>query len=110
MTSKHTFKRTSVALLVLLATSAGVAQAGTHPQIGVQLWSVKDEIKADFEGTLTKIAALGIKGVEFAGELGPYANDAAGLKAFLDKTKLQCAGAHVHFDALTPEKIDATTT
>jgi hypothetical protein len=38
--------------------------------------------------------------VEFAGEFGPYKDNPAGLKAFLEKNKLQCAGAHMHFDAL----------
>lgn len=109
MNSMKTFKRSSVALLALLGMSCGMAQAATKPLIGVQLWSVKDEVKADFEGTLSKIAALGIQGVEFAGEFGPYGKDPAGLKAFLAKTKLKCAGAHMHFDALAADKIAATT-
>ncbi|RZA34100.1 MAG: sugar phosphate isomerase/epimerase [Lysobacteraceae bacterium] len=77
--------------------------------MGVQLWSVKDEIKQDFEGTLTRIAGLGFQGVEFAGEFGPYKANPAGLKTFLDKNRLQCAGAHVHFDALADARFDATT-
>jgi len=83
--------------------------AETSPRIGVQLWSVKDEIKQDFEGTLTKIARLGFQGVEFAGEFGPYRSNPAGLKAFLDKNKLQCAGAHVGFDQLADARFEATT-
>ncbi len=110
MTTLNIIKRQSVALIALLCMGYGVAQAApTSPKIGVQLWSVKDEIKTDFEGTLTKIKALGIQGVEFAGEFGRFKDDAAGLKAFLDKTGLQCAGAHMHFDALAADKIDATT-
>jgi sugar phosphate isomerase/epimerase len=89
---------------VLAATSAKSA-----PRIGVQLWSVKDEIKQDFEGTLTKIGQLGFQGVEFAGEFGPYKDNPAGLKAFMDKHKLQCAGAHMHFDKLTADQFEATT-
>lgn len=80
----------------------------TSPQIGVQLWSVKDDVAADFEGTLTKIAAMGFQGVEFAGNFGKYANDPKGLKAFLDKTGLKASGAHVHFDKLNAENFDAT--
>ena len=80
--SRH-IKRSAFALLALSAFTS--AQAATTPRIGVQLWSVKDEIKQDFEGTLTKIAALGFQGVEFAGEFGRFASDAPGLKAFLEK-------------------------
>lgn len=98
-------------LLILAAAllAAGAAQAETNPRIGLQLWSVKDEIKQDFEGTMQKIAGLGFQGVEFAGEFGPYKDNAKGLKAFMDKTHLQCAGAHMHFDALTADKFEATT-
>ena len=98
------------ALLTLIGASVaqGAFAAATAPKIGIQLWSVKDEIKADFEGTLTKVAAAGFEGVEFAGVFGRFADDAPGLKAFMEKTNLKCAGAHVHFEDLAPEKIDAT--
>jgi sugar phosphate isomerase/epimerase len=93
--------------LSVQATAATAAQP--TQRIGLQLWSVKDEIKQDFEGTLTKIAQLGFQGVEFAGEFGPYKDNPAGLKTFMDKNRLQCAGAHMHFDALVPERFEATT-
>jgi sugar phosphate isomerase/epimerase len=107
MTVVKQFQRTA---LFALLVAAGLAQAApTKPRIGVQLWSVKDEIKQDFEGTLAKIAQLGFQGVEFAGEFGPYKDNPAGLKAFLDKNKLACAGAHTQFDKLAADQIDATT-
>ena len=100
-------------LATTLGASAHAAAAdgamGATPRIGVQLWSVKDEIKQDFEGTLARIARLGFQGVEFAGEFGPYKTNPAGLKTFLDKNALQCAGAHVHFDQLADARFEATT-
>jgi sugar phosphate isomerase/epimerase len=97
-------------ILLALWVSAQPAQAAAPaPHLGVQLWSVKDDVKRDFEGTLTKLAALGFEGVEFAGEFGRFANDPAGLRAFLDKQKLQCAGAHLDFAALAPERFEQTT-
>lgn len=100
-------------LAVLVALGAGASHpavgAQPEPRLGVQLWSVKDEIKRDFEGTLGKISRLGFQGVEFAGEFGRYKDDPAGLKAFLDANKLQCAGAHMHFDQLAAERFEATT-
>lgn len=106
-----TFKRLA---LLLAAFSAGAASmhavaAPTDPRIGLQLWSVKDEIKQDFEGTMTKIGQLGFQGVEFAGEFGPYKDNPAGLKAFMDKHHLQCAGAHMHFDQLEGAQFETTT-
>lgn len=89
-------KRSVWVLALLGIVAAGGASASPlAPRIGVQLWSVKDEIRRDFEGTLTQLAALGFQGVEFAGEFGRYADDPAGLRAFLDKIGLRCASAHV---------------
>ncbi len=104
--------KTRILLLALLGASSLAQAAAAAPatqRLGLQLWSVKDEIKQDFEGTLAKIGQLGFQGVEFAGEFGPYKDNPAGLRAFMDRNKLQCAGAHVHFDQLTPDRLEATT-
>ncbi len=109
MSSLKNYRVTAFVALLALACLSWKAHAATQPRLGVQLWSVKDEIKQDYEGTLTKIAELGFQGVEFAGEFGRFGQDPAGLKAFLDQHGLQCAGAHVHFDALAADKFAATT-
>ncbi len=98
----------AMAMITSIGSSVFAAEKITSPQLSVQLWSVKDDVAADFEGTLKKLKAMGFQGVEFAGNFGPYANDAKGLKKFLDKNGLKASGAHVHFDKLSPEKIDAT--
>jgi sugar phosphate isomerase/epimerase len=88
----------------------GMAGAGPpEPRIAVQLWSVKDEIRQDFEGTLNRLAALGFQGVEFAGEFGRYADNPAGLRAFLDKAGLRCASAHVGLDQFSGASFARTT-
>ena len=101
----------SALLLLLAMLGAGAASAGAsppEPRIGVQLWSVKDEIKRDFEGTLIRLARLGFQGVEFAGEFGRFGENPAGLRAFLDKAGLRCASAHVGLDQLR-EAFEKTT-
>lgn len=109
MTIFNQFKRSAAAIALLCTGCAFTQAAPTTPRIGVQLWSVKDEVKKDFDGTLDKLAKLGFQGVEFAGDFGRFANDAAGLRIFLDKTGLQCAGAHLQFGALSAARFDATT-
>ena len=103
----NAYKRNALALCFALAAAS--SQAATNPMLGVQLWSVKDEIKQDFEGTLDKLAKLGFQGVEFAGEFGKYKADPAGLHAFLRKKGLQCAGAHTRVDQLSEANFKATT-
>ncbi len=78
------------------------------PQVSVQLWSVKAAVEKDFKGTLKKLANMGFDGVEFAGEFGPYAKDAKGLKKFLDSINLKASGAHVSFKQLDHENFDKT--
>ncbi len=64
-------------------------QAQSLPEISVQLWSVKDDVKRDFKGTLQALAAMGFDGVEFAGEFGEFTDDPAGLKVFLEQNTLR---------------------
>ena len=78
----------------------------TIPKVSVQLWSVKNELKRDFKGTLTQIADMGFDGVEFAGDFGPYSKDAKGLKSFLDGLGLEVSAAHVKFTAFNDENFD----
>lgn len=78
------------------------------PKISVQLWSVKDAVKHDFEGTLKQLAKMGFQGVEFAGDFGPYKDNPQGLKTFLDSIGLQACGAHIDFSQLDASKFDST--
>lgn len=109
MTLSKTIKALTMAAITSVSLSAMAADvAPTEPQLSVQLWSVKDDVAKDFEGTLKKLKAMGFDGVEFAGNFGAYANDPKGLKAFLDKTGLKASAAHVPFEKLNAENFDAT--
>ena len=60
--------------------------------IAIQLYSLRDEMAADFEGTLKKVKELGYDGVEFAGLHG---KSAAEVKALCEKYDLVPISAHV---------------
>lgn len=62
--------------------------------IALQLYSVRDEMAADFEGTLKKVKALGYDGVEFAGLFG---KTAAEIKKMCAEIGLTPISAHVPF-------------
>ena len=47
--------------------------------IAIQLYTVRDQAAADFEGTLRAIKAMGYEGVEFAGLHGKTAAEVAGI-------------------------------
>ncbi len=60
-------------------------------KIGVQLYTVRDALKEDFDGTLAKVAAVGYREVEFAGYLDRSPKD---VKASLDRVGLVSPSAH----------------
>jgi sugar phosphate isomerase/epimerase len=70
--------------------------------IGLQLWSIKEELEKDFKGTLKKVAEIGYDGVEFAGYGGLSSLE---LKELLLELGLKVCGSHVSLTELT-ENID----
>jgi len=73
--------------------------------VGLQLWTVREECKKDFPGTIAKVAKLGYKGVEFAGF---YERSAKDVRKMLDDNGLLCFGSHTAIDLLSNEKLAAT--
>jgi sugar phosphate isomerase/epimerase len=61
-------------------------------RVGLQLYTVRAQLAADFEGTLEKVAALGFREVEFAGYHG---RAPAQVKSALARHKLSAPSAHV---------------
>ncbi|PYQ37962.1 MAG: sugar phosphate isomerase/epimerase [Acidobacteria bacterium] len=73
--------------------------AGEHKinKIGVQLYTVRDLMKEDFDGTIAKVAQVGYKEVEFAGYFGHTAEQ---VKQILQKNGLTAPSTHVQYDEL----------
>lgn len=61
-------------------------------KVGLQLYSLRDEMKSDYRGTVEKVAKMGYRAVEFAGYGGLSPAD---MKALLDDNGLEAFGAHV---------------
>jgi sugar phosphate isomerase/epimerase len=91
--NRRTFVQTSLAAAAVASLpSAAFAQQRKVERIGVQLYSVRDLMKADVPGTLAKIAEVGFKEVEFAGLFGQSPKD---VRAMLDKSGLSAPATHV---------------
>jgi sugar phosphate isomerase/epimerase len=90
------------------ATKKGEEKMGAAKRgipVGLQLWTVRDECKKDFPGTIAKVAKLGYNGVEFAGF---YERSAKDVRKMLDDNGLVCCGSHTAYDLLSNEKMAAT--
>jgi len=74
-------------------------------RVALELYTVRDETRRDFAGTLRRVAEIGYEGVEFAGYGGLSAQEMAALLA---ETGLLVAGTHLGLDALEDAQLDAS--
>jgi sugar phosphate isomerase/epimerase len=95
--SRRTFVQTSLAAAAASAVPGGALAQQTLGPIGLQLYSVRDAMKADVPGTLAKVAAIGFKEVEFAGLFGQNPKD---VRAMLDKNGLTAPASHVDMNTI----------
>ena len=73
--------------------------------IGLELYSVRNELAADAAGTIRAVAEMGYEGVEFA---GPPQHSGAELRKMLDDNGLVCCGWHTPFDRVQDDTLAAT--
>jgi sugar phosphate isomerase/epimerase len=90
-----------------LGAGAAMAAAGSPrllgqqsriERLGMQLYTVRDAMAKDFDGTLAKVASLGYKEVEFAGYFNKSPQE---VKAALAKSGLTSPSTHIGYDLLT---------
>ena len=68
--------------------------------VALQLYTVRDEMEADFEGTLKAVKEMGYAGVEFAGLFGKTADE---VKALCEENGLVPVSAHVPLDDMAAD-------
>ncbi len=90
-----------------LGLGSGCQAMMTHKKIpvGLELYSVRNECKADFHGTIEQVAKIGYKGVEFAGYWGLSGKE---IRKMIDDHGLVTCGTHTQYADLQPDKLDAT--
>jgi len=68
-----------------------------QPGIALQMYSLREDMHADFVGTYRKVATIGYRAVEFAGYGGL---DAAAMRSLLAELGMKAVGAHVGWNLL----------
>ena len=105
--TRRTFLQSSAAITV-----AGLLQPGrllASPiglPLGLQLYSVREMLPKDYEGTLKKLAAIGYQEVEAAGFFG---KSAAEVKRAMTTAGLHCVSAHYPLHDLQPRLAEIIT-
>ena len=107
--NRRTFLGTSTATLFASELSWALPRVSgfvlTSPQsevhkikaVGLQLYTVRDAMKSDFDGTIAKVAQIGYKEVEFAGYFDHSPKDIGDL---LKKNGLTAPSCHVPYDTV----------
>lgn len=109
--NRRTFLGTATAATAATFLNSRLGWAAAEHKInkvGVQLYTVRDQMKADFEGTIAKVAAIGYKEVEFAGY---FDHTPQQVRAVVDKNGLAAVSTHVQYDELDekfPSVIEAS--
>ena len=103
LSTRRSFLKTGAAVsaCALMATRHGVASPFGLP-LGLELYSVREQLPKDYAGTLKKVAALRYREVEAAGF---YGHSAAEVKQAMADAGLRCVSAHHSSDDLS-NKLD----
>jgi len=98
--NRRTFIATSVAATLAASVKPSWAADSAHhiDRVGLQLYTVRGELKKDFDGTIAKVAATGYKEVEFAEDYGGHSPK--DVRALLDKNGLVSPSAHIRYDLI----------
>jgi sugar phosphate isomerase/epimerase len=94
------YRRDALRLVGALALPGSIFAREPHQKIsaiGLQLFTVRAALEADFDATLARIAAIGYREVEFAGYFGHSAQQ---VLASLRRTGLVAPSAHIPVDAV----------
>jgi sugar phosphate isomerase/epimerase len=84
------------AALALMQPSGLAANGRRIKQVGLQLYTIRNEMQKDFEGSLARVAQIGFKEVEFAGY---YDRTPRQVKQVLKNNNLRSPSAHIGFAA-----------
>lgn len=75
--------------------------------IGLELYSVRNELKKDFVGTIEAVGKMGYEGVEFAGYY-EWQTKPKELRKLLDDNGLTCCGTHTPLITLEGDNLKKT--
>ncbi len=104
--SPHALSRRSFLAFSAVLPWALSARAAKSIPAGLELYSVREELKKDPEGTVRAVAQMGYQGVEF---YAPYfewsESQIKQMRKLLDDLGIRCFSTHNESSYLSPEKI-----
>jgi len=106
MMARESVSRRSFLALAAAAPLASAATQGKRIPVGLELYSVREELKQDLIGTVRAVAKLGYEVVEFYAPYfrwtDAYAKD---VRKLLDDLGVRCLSTHNDSQSFTPENL-----
>src|SRR5437763_3022626 len=105
MKSRESISRRSL-LTWTAAPIVSAAARGKHVPVGLELYSVRDELKKDLMGTVRAVAKMGYEDVEFYSPYFEWTSDyAKEVRKLLDDLGIRCLSTHNDAHSLEPDNL-----
>jgi len=105
----HLFSRRSFLAISAVMPWALSARAAKSIPTGLELYSVREGLKKDPEGTVRAVAQMGYQGVEFYAPYSEWSeSQTKQMRKLLDDLGIRCFSTHNDSPFLSPEKISRT--
>ena len=102
MASETSISRRSFLAMAAAAPLVSAAPQGTTIPLGLELYSVRDELAKDLNGTVTAVAKMGYEVVEFFSPYFTWSLDQAkDVRKLLDDLGIRCSSTHNGGNAFT---------
>jgi len=102
---ESTSRRSFLALAAAAATTPAAAKKKKLP-VGLELYSVRDQLKQDLMGTVRAVARMGYEGVEFYAPYFDWTPDyAKQVRKLLDDSGIRCFSTHNGAKSFVPENL-----
>src|SRR6266571_5166355 len=99
----HVSRRSFLALPAVVPLAVA-APAGKHFPVGLELYSVRDELAKDLKGTVRAVAKMGYEVVEFFSPYYGWTTEyAQEVRKLLDDLGIRCSSTHNGANAFTAD-------
>jgi sugar phosphate isomerase/epimerase len=99
-------RRTFVTFAAVLPWAWKAAAASSPIPMGIEMYSVRDELTKDPQGTVRAIAAMGYQGLEFYAPYYDWSHaQAKDMKKLMDDLGIRCFSTHNDASFMTKDKI-----
>ncbi|MGH9838659.1 MAG: sugar phosphate isomerase/epimerase family protein [Blastocatellia bacterium] len=106
MTSRNAISRRSFLSLSAAASVGFAMPKGKRVPVGIELYSVRDELAKDVMGTVRAVARMGYEVVEFYSPYYQWTPEyAKEVRKLLDELRIKCLSTHNSANVFTPENL-----